>query len=140
MQITVDVTSLVIGLLIGGIIIWIIFKSTRPREIDEPPRRDLISDLALIRRGLSLAFDILRTVRRPSKKSSISRRLGADDRTFQYIFDHLIERGLLRKVDTSDREADYVLTSEGRTLCELFEGVYEKMGCDSIDQGNRPRT
>ena len=140
MQITVDVTSLVIGLLIGGVIIWIILKSTRPREIDEPPRRDLISDLALIRRGLSLAFDILRTVRRPSKKSSISRRLGADDRTFQYIFDHLIERGLLRKVDTSDREADYVLSSAGRTLCELFEGVYEKMGCDSIDQGNRPRT
>ena len=137
MKITVDVASLVIGLIIGGIIIWIILKSTRPKQIDEPPRRGLISDLVLIRRGLSLAFDILRTVRRPSKKSSISRKVGADDRTFQYIFDHLIERGLLTKVGTSDREADYVLTSEGRTLCDLFEGVYEKMGCDSIDQGNR---
>lgn len=133
MKITVDVTSLVIGLIFGGIIIWIILKSTRPKEIDEPPRRGLMGDLVLIQRGLSLAFDILRTVRRPSKKSSISRKIGADDRTFHYIFDHLIERGLLRKVDTSDKEADYVLTSEGRTLCELFERVYDKMGCDSID-------
>ena len=140
MKITVDVTSLVFGLVIGGIIIWIFLKSTRPKEIDERPRRGLMSDLVLIRRGLSLAFDILRTVRRPSKKSSISRKMGADDRTFHYIFDHLIERGLLKKVDTSDKEADYVLTGEGRTLCELFEGVYDKMGCDSIDQGNRSRT
>ena len=44
MKITVDVASLVIGLIIGGIIIWITLKSTRPKQIDEPPRRDILVD------------------------------------------------------------------------------------------------
>lgn len=90
-----------------------------------------------VRGPLQRIFDLLRSIREPTKKAHILQRARLDDKTFAKYLLSLLERGLVEEVPyvtpkgwRIDKRTPclYVVTDKGEVLIELFQQIYDILG------------
>lgn len=97
------------------------------------------------RGSIEIIFDILRHAKTPIKKIQLFAKANLGWGTYSKYFDGLIEGGFIEKIPykrvvgfgrkrfkTQQTTHLYVITSEGKALCDLFERIYDILGWSEL--------
>jgi hypothetical protein len=116
-------TSLVVGLLFGIVImllVTLIRRASQPKEEEEP---DFLDNLVTLGNWLFQTYGILKKLTVPSKGK---KRKGTAEHNVLYQF--LLDQGLIVKAKNTGEE-DYVVSDQGKNFCEFLEEASKKAGC-----------
>jgi predicted transcriptional regulator len=125
MQVSIDLPSLIIGLILGGGFIWLYYLSTKKDE-QMQKRATLMEEILLLEKGLGVVYDLLSWFKRPNKKKF--EKLGNQiSGTYEKVFNYFLSNNLIEKTSDEGQES-FCLTKEGQKICKLLDELSEEMG------------
>jgi predicted transcriptional regulator len=127
MQVSIDLLSLIIGLILGGGFIWLYGLATKKGEPEQNKGPTLMDEILLLERGLGIVYDLLSWFKRPNKKQ-IEKKLGNQiSGTYEKVFNYFLSNNLIEKTSDEDQES-FCLTKEGQKICKLLDELSEEIG------------
>jgi predicted transcriptional regulator len=126
MQVSIDLLSLIIGLIFGGGLTWLFYLPTK-KEDQEEKSLTIMEDMLLLEKGLGVAFDLLRWFKRPNKKKLEEKLGNQKSNTYEKVFNYFLSNKLIEKAPDKDQES-YCLTKEGQKICKLLDELSEEIG------------
>lgn len=129
MQITLDITSLAAGFILGGLVVLLLMVLRRQNHIETTQQEepDLIREIYLLGRWLFVAYNILKNMGNPFKGKG-DEKDGETDEQYESVLRHLLDNRLIIRVEGPEGE-EYKLTTDGEDLCRFLDQVSEKTGC-----------
>jgi hypothetical protein len=125
MQVSIDLPSLIIGLILGGGFIWLYDLATKKDE-QEQKSPTLMEEILLLERGLGVVYDLLSWFKRPNKKKF--EKLGNQiSGTYEKVFNYFLSNKLIEKTSDEGQES-FCLTKEGQKICKLLDELSEEIG------------
>jgi predicted transcriptional regulator len=125
MQVSIDLPSLIIGLILGGGFIWLYYLATKEDEqMQKSPT--LMEEILLLEKGLAVVYDLLSWFKRPNKKKF--EKLGNQiSGTYEKVFNYFLSNNLIEKTSDEGQES-FCLTKEGQKICKLLDELSEEIG------------
>lgn len=126
MQVSIDLPSLIIGLILGGGFTWLYSLGTKKDEPEQDRSPSLIEDIHLLERGLGIVYELLSWFKKPNKKK-LETRLGKIAGIYEKVFNYFLSNNLIEKTSDEDQES-FCLTQEGQKICKLLDELSEEIG------------